>query len=64
MVVITCDFKVDWKQEDIKPSSNARFYTNNDLSVRLLRYLDGCELVGEPDYEGYSPDFIYEGIHL
>ena len=59
--VITCDFKEGWKPGDLKPEVDARFYTKNDLSTRLLSFMPDCTLVDEPQWECPHPDFNYLG---
>ena len=59
--VITCDYKDGWKQGEPKPVEDARFYTKEDLTKRLLSYTPKCELVDTPQWECPNPDFNYLG---
>ena len=61
IAVITCDYKDGWKQGDLKPEVDARFYTKNDLEQRLLSYIPNCELVDTPHWDCPYPDFTYLG---
>ncbi|MBK7885588.1 MAG: hypothetical protein IPJ81_18680 [Chitinophagaceae bacterium] len=61
VAIITCDFKEAWKQGDPKPEVDARFYTEQDLKVRLLSLMPDCKLVDEPDWKCENPDFNYLG---
>ncbi len=63
VAVITCDYKDGWKQGDLKPEVDERFYTQEDLSVRLLRHMPDCNLVDTPKWDCPNPDFFYLGKH-
>lgn len=60
--IITCDFKNDYKVGDPLPATDVRFYTKNDLEVRLNGIINKhhCYLIGEPNWDG-EPDFLYQG---
>ena len=61
--VLTCDFKEGYKVGDPLIQSDFRFYTQDDLNVRLNDIIKsyGCELVSEPLWAG-SPDFFFAGF--
>jgi len=59
IAIITCDYKEDWKPNDIKPEVDIRLYTKNDLKNRLLSYMDNCLLIDEPQWDCSNPDFNY-----
>ncbi|MFV0606871.1 MAG: methyltransferase domain-containing protein [Niabella sp.] len=59
--IITCDYKDGWKPGDDKPDVDARFYTKQDLTERLLSYMPNTELVDTPDWDCPDPDFNYLG---
>ena len=61
VAIITCDYKDGWKQGDLKPAVDARFYTQRDLKERLLSYMPDCSLVDEPQWDCPNPDFNYLG---
>ena len=61
LAVITCDFKEGWKLGQPKPIEDARFYTKNDLTSRLLSYVPQCELLDVPQWDCTIPDFNYLG---
>jgi hypothetical protein len=48
-------------QGDMKPEVDARFYTKQDLSERLLSFIPECELVDTPHWDCPNPDFNYLG---
>ena len=58
MFIMTCDFREGWKEGDPKPSVDARLYTKNDLSSRLLSYIPDCELIDTPNWDCLEPDFV------
>jgi SAM-dependent methyltransferase len=61
VAIITCDYKEGWKQGDLKPEVDARFYTQKDLKERLLNYMPNCNLVDSPQWDCANPDFNYLG---
>lgn len=61
VAIITCDYKDGWKQGDLKPEVDTRFYTQRDLKERLLSYIPDCSLVDEPQWNCPHPDFNYLG---
>jgi SAM-dependent methyltransferase len=58
MGIITCDFNDYYKPGDKVIYPDERFYTKNDLEVRLREILKeyNCELVDDPLWKG-EPDF-------
>lgn len=62
--VLTCDFKDDYTAGDPVPYTSNRFYTKNDLLVRLPNILTqhGCSLVEVPNYDD-KDTFIWDGIN-
>lgn len=63
VVVITCDYKEEWKPGEPKPEGNERFYTQRDLRDRLLPLMSNCSLVDEPQWNCPNPDFNLLGIY-
>ncbi len=61
VAVITCDYKDQWKPGDPKPHVDVRFYTQNDLRKRLLKFMPDCRLVDEPQWDCPNPDFVFLG---
>ena len=61
--VLTCDYKDGWKKGDPKPEVDARFYTKNDLTTRLVGYLKSSELIDTPNWDCDNPDFLLAGIY-
>ena len=61
VAVITCDYKDGWKPGDAKPEVDERFYTQDDLKVRLLKHMPDCSLVDSPQWDCPNPDFHYLG---
>jgi len=64
LAVVTCDFNNSYVEGNKLPSTDLRFYTENDLKFRLgkiIRKYD-CSLVDCPDWSG-EPDFIHEDIN-
>lgn len=61
--VLTCDFKDGWKSGDPVHPLDCRFYTEEDLNVRLHNIIKkyGYSLVGEPNWKG-KPDFFFDGF--
>ncbi|MGI9101555.1 MAG: class I SAM-dependent methyltransferase [Terriglobales bacterium] len=55
--IMTCDYKEGWVPGDPKPEVDARFYTKRDLTDRLPRFMAGCNLVDEPQWDCPNPDF-------
>lgn len=62
--ILTCDFKDDYKVGDPVPYTSNRFYTKNDLLVRLPNSMltHGCALVDTPNYDT-KDTFIWDGIN-
>lgn len=62
IAILTCDFKNDYKPGDPLPATDVRFYTKEDLTVRLPKVLkrNKCSLFDEP-YLDDPPDFLYQG---
>lgn len=61
VLIITCDYKEDWRPGEDKPEVDARFYTKHDLEQRLLSYLTDCQLVDRPQWDCPHPDFNFLG---
>lgn len=61
MAIITCDYKDGWKQGELKPDVDARFYTKEDLEKRLLSYMPNCTLVSQSQWDCSNPDFFLAG---
>lgn len=59
--VFTCDFRNAWKSGEPLPRADLRFYRSEDLQVRLLNSMPGCQLLDSPDWDAFEPDFEYEG---
>ena len=61
--LLTCDYNNNYKSGDRVPTSDCRFYTENDLLVRFGKILENnnCYIEGEIDYSAPN-DFVYEGI--
>lgn len=59
LVVLTCDYKDQWKPGDPKPDVDARLYTQKDLRDRFLPIMAGCTLVDQPSWDCPAPDFVY-----
>ena len=57
--IMSCDFKNGWKQGDRKPFVCARFYTEKDLTTRLLSYMNNCRLIDTPNWSSNNSDFIF-----
>ncbi len=64
IAILTCDFKDDWIVGQPVPYTSNRFYTCNDLEVRLRNILraHNCDLIDEPDYTE-KDTFIWDGIN-
>jgi SAM-dependent methyltransferase len=56
--ILTCDFKDGWKNGDKLIGGDFRFYTCDDLNIRLGNLIkkQGCELLSQPNWIG-PPDF-------
>lgn len=63
IAVLTCDYKVDYRQGDRLPTTSNRFYTEMDLLDRLYLVLlrNNCEIYGDTDYSERDT-FSWEGI--
>lgn len=61
IAILTCDYKDGWQPGEPKPDVDARFYTKDDLTTRLLSYIPRCNLIDEPQWECKHPDFNYLG---
>jgi SAM-dependent methyltransferase len=59
VAIITCDYKDDWKIDELKPEVNVKLYTQHDLRHRLLPLMSKCSLVDHPQWDCQNPDFIY-----
>ena len=60
VAILTCDFHNDYVKGFAIPSVDYRFYTKNDLSVRLMRVIPDCELYGAaPEWDCNEYDFCY-----
>jgi SAM-dependent methyltransferase len=61
--VFTVDFKDTYIPGDRLPTTDVRFFTRNDLEVRLRQVLkaNGCDLIEEPVYTD-TDNFNWEGI--
>ncbi|MDW8347196.1 MAG: class I SAM-dependent methyltransferase [Bacteroidia bacterium] len=62
-IILTCDFKEDYKPGDPKPDVNYRFYTKNDLLYRLLPAAKDCIIFGEYQWDCPNPDFFMAGYN-
>jgi SAM-dependent methyltransferase len=60
-VVLTCDFRKDWKPGDALPPTDVRFFTVHDLEHRLVAAMEGCRLFDRPDWGDHEADFHYGG---
>jgi len=62
IAILTCDFKDDYKVGEPLPATDVRFYTKEDLIIRLPKVLkrNKCSLFDEP-YLDDPPDFLYQG---
>jgi len=60
--ILTTDFRDDYFVGMPLPYSDKRFYTKNDLEIRLGNILsaNSCSLIGNPNWSG-NPDFWYQG---
>jgi len=63
VAILTCDYNDQYKSGDQIPPEDYRFYTQRDLSERLMRLLPDCSLVDKPDWECPHPDFTYAGCN-
>ena len=61
VAVITMDYLDGWKPGDLKPEVDARLYTKQDLTQRLLQHMPGCTLVDTPQWDIDQPDFTFLG---
>jgi SAM-dependent methyltransferase len=60
VAILTCDFHNDYVKGFAIPNVDYRFYTKNDLSVRLMRAIPECELYGvAPKWDCTEYDFCY-----
>lgn len=64
VAILTCDFKDDWVAGQPVPYTSNRFYTKQDLEVRLPAVLAAhqCRLIGTPDYND-KDSFVWDGIN-
>jgi len=62
-IVVTCDYKQDYKNGDRVPIPDFRFYTEYDLRERLLSKMSGCRLYGPSDWDCPRPDFWFENLN-
>jgi hypothetical protein len=58
-IILTCDFKEDYKIGDDIPNVDFRFYTKEDIMDRLLVNLPQLKLVDNPKWDCPNPDFYY-----
>lgn len=63
IAILTCDFNNDYKIGDEVIYPDFRFYTEEDLNIRLRRIIEeyNCTLVGDVDWSG-EPDFHLVGF--
>ena len=61
LVVLTFDFDDRYQIGDPIPPEDYRLYTQQDLRNRIFPLLQGCSLVGEPQWSCPNPDFVYAG---
>jgi hypothetical protein len=54
--VLTCDFDDKWRPGQVKPSTDVRLYTKEDMA-RLIAAMGDVELVDEPDWTRDHLDF-------
>ena len=62
-IILTCDYKQDYKKGDKVPSVDFRFYTNHDLEKRLIANMPGCNLYGPHNWDCPTPDFWFENLN-
>lgn len=62
-MVLTCDYLNTYKRGDPIFDVNYRFYTQSDLSERLLGNAESCRLVDQPQWDCEKPDFFYAGFN-
>ncbi len=62
-VILTCDYKEDYKSGDKIPNVDFRFYTKQDLRHRLPSKMPGCYIFGTSDWDCAEPDFWFEGLN-
>jgi SAM-dependent methyltransferase len=55
-IIFTCDFKEGYKEGDLKPGSDFRFYTKERLGY-LISQADNCVLADKPKWNCPKPDF-------
>ncbi len=61
--VLTCDYNDQYKPGDMIPQEDFRFYSQKDLTQRILPLLKNCSLVDAPQWDCPNPDFTYAGCH-
>lgn len=60
IAILTCDFHNDYVKGFEIPDVDCRFYTKNDLLVRLMRVIPDCELYGSaPEWDCSEYDFFF-----
>ncbi len=60
IAILTCDFHNDYVKGFEIPDVDCRFYTKNDLLVRLMQAIPECELYGlAPEWDCNEYDFCY-----
>lgn len=59
--ILTCDYDDSWRPGQRLFSSNFRFYTQQDLKIRLFRCINNCTLIDEPEWNCPNPDFELDG---
>lgn len=58
VAIITCDFHNQYQPGKMEiPSVDFRFYTQYDLTARLMGEIPSCKLIGIPQYECATYDF-------
>ncbi|HEX4878131.1 MAG TPA: methyltransferase domain-containing protein [Chitinophagaceae bacterium] len=62
-IVLTCDYKEDYKPGDKIPGVDFRFYTKKDLAFRLPSQMNGCSIFGNFNWDCPKPDFWFEKIN-
>jgi len=61
--VLTCDFMPGYRLGDPVIAGDFRFYTEEDLSHRLVARLRDCDLVDAPRWQDSKPDFELGGFN-
>jgi SAM-dependent methyltransferase len=62
-IILTCDYKQDYRRGDRVPAVDFRFYTRHDLERRLLANMPGCGLYGPANWDCPIPDFWFDNLN-